>query len=206
MAETSEIPNWIDSRDWDTCLLGDVIIPGIVSTSGLKCGVDVDTKKAKGADLPTSTDNGIKANRFKLHVWLTASQYAEWRAVLPTFNPLRPGRARQPLGIIRPDVNELGIRNVRVIEIESEAPTARGGKRYTIEVEPWFDAPKAVPKKKEVPKPANPIGSINTVVLQDVRSRAVQGALSEMSGNNIDPVTGKSVDPSDPEIVDGNYF
>jgi hypothetical protein len=205
MAETSQIPSWIDSRDWDTCLLGDAIIPGIVSVSGLKCGLDVDTKKAKGADLPTSTDNGIKANRFKLHVWITASQYPEWLAALPTFNPLRPGRARQPLGIIRPDVNELGIRNVRVIEIESEPPTARGGKRYTIEVEPWFDAPKPV-KKKETPKIANSKGSINTIVLQDVRQRAVQGALSEMSGNNIDPVTGKSVDPSDPELVDGRYF
>ncbi len=205
MAEDSQIPSWIESRDWDTCILGDVIIPGIVDIDNLEVGIDVDTKKAKGADKPTSTDNGLRPSKFTIRVWLNGSQWPEFQAVASSFQPRRPGRARQPLQIIHPLVNFLGIREVRVAGIKMDSPTAKGGMRVGILCEEWFDKPKPV-KKQEEPKIANPKGSINTIILQEVRQRAAQGALSEMSNNNIDPVTGQSVDPSDPEIVAGKYF
>lgn len=152
----AQIPGWTGadgqaSQDWNSCLLGGCVIPGIVTVEGLKVGVEVDTKKAKGSDQPTSTDNGVDAAKFSIHVWMNESHWPAWQEILPTINPRRPGRERQPLQIITPITVEFGITTVRVISIEGGSPTARGGMRRVIHVEEWFDRPKAKPKKKEVP-------------------------------------------------------
>jgi hypothetical protein len=148
---TAQIPGFDSTpaaeADWFTAILGGAILPGIVTVEKLKVGIDCDTKKAKGSDQPTSTDNGLDPAKFAIRVWMNSAHFAQWQEVLPAFNPRRPGRDRSPLEFLHPMTDELGIRNVRVISIESEQPNGRQGFLRTINVEEWFDKPKAVPKK-----------------------------------------------------------
>jgi hypothetical protein len=155
-----EFPTWTGSGGpadaaWNTVLLGNVKIPGICTVSSLKCGIDVKTKKAKGADGPTSTDNGVDASKFVIEVWLNESHWPDWLKVVGKIHPRRPGRKREPLEIKHPEPNVLGISIVRVLSITGSPPTGRGGKKYKIEVEEWFEEPKPVKKNangKEIPE------------------------------------------------------
>ncbi len=136
--------------DWFTAILGGAVLPGIVTIQGLKVGIDCDTKKAKGSDQPTSTDNGLEPAKFEIRVWMNSAHFAQWQQVLPAFNPRRPGRDRAPLEILHPMTHELGIRNVRVLSIESEQPSGRQGFVRVLKCEEWFDKPKPVVKKAKV--------------------------------------------------------
>lgn len=154
-----EFPTWTGSGGpaddaWRTVILGNVRIPGLCTVSSLKCGIDVKTKKAKGADGPTSQDNGVDASKFVIDIWLNEKSWPEWLKVVGQIHPRRPGRKRAPLEIKHPEPNVLGITLVRILSITGTPPTARGGKKYRIEVEEWFDEPKPVkkPNGKEVPE------------------------------------------------------
>jgi hypothetical protein len=154
-----EFPTWTGSGGpadsaWRTCILGDVRLPGIVTVTGLSCGIDVKTKKSKGQDGVTSTDNGVEPSKFAIEVWLNERTWPEWLKAVPKIHPRRPGRQRQPVEIKHPEPNVLGITHIRILKLTGTPPTARGGKKYRIEVEEWFDEPKPVKKKpgKEVPK------------------------------------------------------
>lgn len=152
-ASASEYPGWTGadgpgSADaWNTVVLGEVVLPGVCTVEGLTCGVNVNTKRAKGQDCPTSKDNGIEPAKFAIHVWLAEHHWKAWQSVVGKIHPRRPGRARQPLEIVHPEPNVLGISQVRVISFTGEAPTAAKGKRYKIVVEEWFDEPKPVKVK-----------------------------------------------------------
>jgi hypothetical protein len=196
------IPGWTGAggeadKAWNTVYLGDVQIPGMCTVNGLSVAVNVDTKTAKGSDQPTSTDNGAKASEFTIDVQLKPEHWPEWQRVLPTFNPRRS--PRKPLSVVHPDVNHFQIEHVRVLRIESRAPSAVGGKRFTITCQEWFDAPKPV-KKVNKPVLGGPGYGPNTIITAGeggVYERNRQGALREMSGNDydFDPVAGKSNDP-----------
>lgn len=196
------IPGWTgetaDDAAWNTVYLGDVQIPGFCSIRGLKVGVNVDTKTAKGSDQPTSTDNGLKPAEFTIDVWLNRSHWDEWQRVFPSFNPRRPGRERGPLIIIHPDCAALEITTVRVLSVETSGPTANGGKRYAINCVEWFDKPKPVKKKTEE-TPKGQQGPNTTVVYgpQGVVERNRREAHREMSESDpdYDPVQKKSLDP-----------
>lgn len=198
------IPGWTGAQegaaDWNTCILGDAIVPGIVSIRGLKVGIDIDTKKARGAECPTSTDNGLRPSRFSLVVWLKESQWPEFQTAAQSFQPRRPGRERQPLQIIHPLVNFLGITEVRVAEIEADSPTARHGLVFQIHLEEWFDKPKAV-KKNDKPVPADPVPPANALATDDAARHALnltrKSALRDMSDEDIDPTTFKPLKPTD---------
>ncbi len=147
-ATEGQFPNWVDdpaSADWNTVYLNGVIIPGICSIEDLEVGIDVDTKKAKGADKPTSVDNGLRPSKFKIQVWIRAKQWPEFQSVAGSFQPRRPGRERSPLKIIHPLVNFLGIDTVRVSGIKMDTPTSKSGMKIGILCEEWFDKP--VPAK-----------------------------------------------------------
>lgn len=148
MAEL-EFPTWTGSGGpgdaaWRTVILGDVALPGICTVSGLECGVDIDTKKAKGHDAPTSKDNGVEASKFWIEVWLTESTWPLWLAVVDKIHPRRPGRERAAVEIKHPEPNVLGITHVRILKVSGTPPTARGGKKYRIDVVEYFAEPKAV--------------------------------------------------------------
>jgi hypothetical protein len=192
-------------------------LPGICTVDGLECAIDVDTKKAKGADAPHSTDNGVKPAKFEINVWMNTSHHAAWQTALPQINPRRLGKDRPPLAITHPTPNELGIMNIRIIAIAPKHPTARGGRHVLIRVEEWFDKPKAVAKPKNKPveaviadNAAN-LGSTHPEVLVDEARRAAlksarRDGLEDMSEENLDPNTGKPLSPSDPSNVRESMF
>jgi hypothetical protein len=211
-------PEWtgIDpaAGDWNTCILGDSIVPGIVSVEDLEVGIDIDTKKTRGHECPTSTDNGLRPTRFKLRVWLNTSMWQDWQTAVQSFQPRRPGRERQPLQIIHPLVNHLGITQVRVAGIKANSPTAKNGLVFQIMLEEWFDKPKEV-KRSNTPIAANvdrnaaELASTHPEVLaNEARLSALRvgqrEALRDMSANDIDPTTGQPLKPS--ENIQSNVF
>jgi hypothetical protein len=151
----SEFPGWSGAGGtfdaaWRTVVLGDVVLPGVCTVNGLGCGVDIDTKKAKGQDCPTSKDNGVDASKFSIEVWLTERDWPRWVEVVGRIHPRRPGRERAAVEIQHPEPNVLGITHVRILAIHGFAPTAKGGKKYRIDVVEYFDAPKPVKDTKKV--------------------------------------------------------
>ena len=196
--------------DWFSCILGGVILPGIVTIQGLKVGIDCDTKKAKGSDQPTSTDNGLDPSKFDIRVWMNSAHFAEWQTVLPHFNPRRPGRERSPLQILHPMTDELGIRNVRVLNIESEQPTGAKGWVRIIKCEEWFDKPKPV-KKSVKPEDARAYPHVSEAIAVGGGQLGTVGLAGGgrprlPAGDEIDPNTFKSTDPSSEESVKATMF
>jgi hypothetical protein len=207
MAETGAIPGWTGSEigkvnPWNTAVLGTVNVPGVVTVEDLEVGIDIDTKRSKGKDKPTSTDNGLRPARFKLRVWLNESMWLAWQLVSPNFQPRRPGRERQPLTIIRPEVNHLGIHEVRIAGIKMDAPTAKGGLVIKILCEEWFDKPVETKKTGKTAVPAS-VQSQATVAARDAgiltgqEYRGNEQYSQEQIQRDIDRVTGKSMKPSD---------
>lgn len=147
-------PNWIESPElWNTVILGPAILPGVCVVTSEK-GRDVDFKKSPGQDGGTDTDKGSTAGEVTIVCTFAARQWEEWVAILPHIDPNRPGATTSPLDIRHPEPNSRGIRSVRVLSISGNAPTARGGKSYTIKCREWFPAPKPVktaPKKPVTP-------------------------------------------------------
>ena len=220
---TAQIPGFdatlAAEADWFTAILGGAFLPGIVTVEGLKVGIDCDTKKAKGSDQPTSTDNGLEPAKFEIRVWMNSAHFAEWQRVLPHFNPRRPGRERAPLEFLHPMTDELGIRHVRVLSIESQQPSAGKGFVRVIKCEEWFDKPKAVPKKAKV-RPEDSFdykhvneaialggGNLGSVGLfNPTQSPAARYRYDNRSIEEVDPNTFKSTDPASEESITGTMF
>lgn len=148
MAE--EYPSWIEDPDaWDRVQIGDFYLPGLCTVMGLESGIDVDVKKTKGKDGATSEDNGIDPAKFDIEVHLIDDEdFRSWLSIFPKINPRRPGAARQPLEVVHPEPNLLGISQIIVKNIRCGVPSARGGKKYTLQCQEYFPAPKPVNKSK----------------------------------------------------------
>lgn len=140
--QSGAIPGWTTAAEWNTVILGDVVLPGCCKVKGLKVGIEVETKKAKGSDQATSKDLGLDPAKFHIDVQMNESQWREFQAGLPLWNPRRPGRARAPVSIVHPWPNTFGIKSIRILAVEGDQPTAKAGANITIQVEEWFDAPK----------------------------------------------------------------
>jgi hypothetical protein len=205
-----EFPEWTGadpaSSAWDTVVLGGVQLPGICTIDGLECAVDVDTKKAKGAERPTSTDNGVKPAKFEIDQWINAKQWPATQLAIAQINPRRLRVERKPVQCVNPLVNVAGITNVRIISFAPKHPTARGGMHIRWKIEEWFDKPVAVKKSKTQPQPIPAIPQhSNALSLDDARVAALQdtriGALHDMSAEDLDPNTGLPLSPTDPKNV-----
>ncbi len=195
-SEAAKIPSWSTGADWNTVELGGVTIPGVCTIKGLKLGVEVETKKPKGSDQPTSKDLGLDPSKFEIEVRLAEWQWPAFQTSLPLWNPRRPGRARAPVSIVHPWPNNWGIKMVRVIAVEGDQPTARSGALLSIKVEEWFDAP--VETKNSKPKKSPPIRSgldseMRQAYINDARALGVN---SDVARSYPDDVK-KSVRPSE---------
>ncbi len=143
----SGLPFWGDNDQakaavWNTCRLGDVQLPGICSVKPKK-GRDVDIKKAKGQDGHTMEDHGSSVGEVAITLILyDRASWEAWQKVRPTIDPNRPGATRKPLEIQHPACADRGIKDVYVVDIDADPPTARGGMRITIHCKEWFAAPK----------------------------------------------------------------
>lgn len=132
---------------WLFAWLGEDLLPGIAFPVKCSKSRDVDAKKAKGSDGVTLEDNGYTGAKVSitLHIY-TPEQWAAWQAVRPKIDPQRPGGTRAPLDILHPEPNEAGVTQVYVKTIESDSPTAKGGKIIKLECIEWFPQPKPVKK------------------------------------------------------------
>jgi hypothetical protein len=214
MAAT-QYPGWSGAggdtdRDWDTAILGGIILPGIVSVESLKVGIDVDTKKPKGSDQATSTDNGLEPAKFRIVVWLvTHEHWFELQAGLDSWNPRRPGRQRQPVELLHPLPNTFGIRNVRVLSVEASQPSAKSGMRVVIEVAEWFAAPKATVNKKVKPETARDYPALSEAIALGGGIAGIYGLRPERpfdTGEEMDPTTFQPLGPSSKSSIENNMF
>jgi len=141
-------PYWADNDPaeaaaWNTVRLGSVQLPGLCVVKAKK-GRDVDLKKAKGQDGYGSTDNGATAGKVTITVTLATRQdWIDWQKVRPLIDPNRPGATRSPLEIRHPETADRGILNIYVDEIGGEPPSARAGKKFTIDCTEWYPQAKA---------------------------------------------------------------
>lgn len=159
----------IEESAWNFCWLGEDLLPGIVEVTCPKTR-SVDVKKQKGTDGAELEDTGYEPAKVTIKLKITdAEQWEAWLAVLPKIDPQKPGGLRQPLAILHPEPNSMGVTTVYVTTISGDPPTARSGKTITIECLQWFPAPKATktsktPKTKgqvTPPDPTKPPTSIN---------------------------------------------
>lgn len=143
-------PYWADNNPaeagaWNTVRLGSVQLPGLCVVKAKK-GRKLDTKKAKGQDGYASKDNGATEGKVTITVTLATRQHwIDWQKIKPLIDPNRPGATRSPLEIKHPECADRGIQNIYVVDIEGEPPSAKGGKRYTIDCTEWF--PQTKPSK-----------------------------------------------------------
>jgi hypothetical protein len=213
MADGGAIPAWGHTGQgeevaWDMVGLGGDYLPGQWGVEGLEPGVDIDMKKAKGADLPKSTDNGITFREFQLVGKLKAADWEPFCAVFPNFNPRRPGRERQPLPITHPATALAGIKNVRVLRVKLGRPTAKSGLDIEITVVEWSDAPKATKKANKpltggLPAPPAQIVGIDGVMEHFARRH---GAQLDSNGQVVGFDGEKLPEPSDTDVVFDSMF
>lgn len=147
MADGSSVPVWTETQDWNKVLLNSVILAGTAEIEDLSSEIDVEHKKAKGSEKPTSKDNGNKVGEFRIILTLTEYDWDEFQSTFHEWHPRRLGRERSPVNIIHPLVNLTGITQVRIIGVKfPKSPTARDGLKVTISVAEWFDKPVSVAK------------------------------------------------------------
>jgi hypothetical protein len=201
--EPAGTPAWdgshANSKDWDNPILGEAKLPGFWSVQGLKLAIEVQTKKAKGSDQPTSKDLGSESSKFKLVGEMNTSHLAAYEGVLTQINPRRPGRERAPVGIIHPLVNLHGIVAVRILSIDTDQPKAGKPWVVTIHLEEWFDAPKETKNVKKLQPPAGRGSMTNreaaNVLLADKLAR------DAIERNRRDGLKNLSAMPDNPETV-----
>jgi len=123
----TEFPFWdgtggVGDKAWNTVWLGGVSLPG-------NCTVDcekkrsIEKKKTKGTDGTTVTDQGDELVEVKIRVEVhKPDQWREWQAVLGQIWPKKAGGDRQPLEIIHPLPNFLGIKDVYIERLKPNPP------------------------------------------------------------------------------------
>jgi hypothetical protein len=145
---TSGLAYWADGlSDWDELILGGVKWPGIWSVTGAGVSRKIDLKKSKGADQATLKDEGYKnAKLTATGVLHSAEQWQQLQQVLPDVHPRRQGGDRQPLQLIHPAANLLGIDSVYLTGIKVPTIDAPKGGPLTIVLDfiEWTPKPKPV--------------------------------------------------------------
>lgn len=155
----STVPFWNEPNgtdDWDVLILGGEFMPGIARVQ-LTVEYDLDTKKPKGSDGWSMTDNGeVPAPlSIELLMW-TSAQLREFERVLPLLRAAKKGGRRDPLGIVHPIASLAGIDAVTIKKFTLPMPDSVNGWRVPIEAIQWFPEPKpktqAIGKGGETPK------------------------------------------------------
>lgn len=146
---SNAFPTWsgaggIADDAWNTVILGNVTIPGMCSVKGLDAGLKADKRRKRGADGATSRDLGIEPSKFTIETVLTEDDWPAWLVALPKINPRTVGRVRQPVEIVHPAPNMVGVTQVRIVKLQMDPPTARGGMLIKIQLEEWFGESKDI--------------------------------------------------------------
>lgn len=149
---------WVDTElgEWDSLTLAGYIVPGVVDVEVTESR-DVDIKRTKGSDKATLEDNGSEPVEVEITVTLaTRRHWLDWQTILPQISPRKAGGVSQPLTASHPELTLAGVTALVIKEIQSDAPTAKEGKRIRIRAIEWLPAPKKKPAGKAKPKGTNP--------------------------------------------------
>jgi hypothetical protein len=153
MAE-STVPFWVSpdygNSLWDSLWLGGTDWPGAWQVK-VKKARDVDKAKQSGQDGNTLTDKGYVGAVVTAtgRLW-KQDQLEDFQALLPNFDPRKPGVTRSPLDIYTPVTALFGVDSVYIKSIEAGHPTSGGVLTVTIELEEWFPATKTAANTKKV--------------------------------------------------------
>lgn len=146
-----------DANEWNRVLLGSIWLPGVCILSIDKCGRDVDQQKQKGSNKAYSEDSGRNLATGTILVQLPGikgSQYEAWKQAIATLDPASPTASTGPIEIVHPNTRLRGIATIRIVEINSPAPTAREGYNPVIKWIEYAEKPKEV--KKAATKKSKP--------------------------------------------------
>ena len=143
---------------WDTITLGDVILPGIVQQVNIQTIWEYDKPK----NLKTSGGKSVfKGKPLRepiviIKIW-TETQYDEWKQIWSTtgkWRDLISGKTAQPLQVVHPELNQIGINTVVITGIINGLPSQIDGLEIGIEMLEWVDE-KTATNNNTVKKAAN---------------------------------------------------
>lgn len=177
-------PFWNDalSEEWQKMLVAGHPFPGIVEFGG-SVEADLEVKKAKGSDKSTTKNNGYKLA--EISVTLQIADEAAWndlQSLLADIYPRGPGKKRNPVEIVHPAINVLGLTRFQVKRI-NVPQIGRGGREHgiatiSINLLEWAPAPK-------------PVKSGNVSAARQIKLAESQSEVAKLIGPSVDPsVTG----------------
>jgi hypothetical protein len=147
------IPFWVSEEFgnslWDELFLGSDTWPGVWKVSPKKDRA-LEQAKQKGVDGVTITDNGFNAGTVQLVgvIW-NLGQWEDLQALIPIYDPQKPGGSSSPLSVYHPALALLGIDTVYLKGIGLSPPNAGGSLTVTLDILQWFPKTKAAtPSKK----------------------------------------------------------
>ncbi len=148
------VPIWDGSGDdqaWDALILGGVFMPGVPDVT-VTAASTIDVKKPSGKALATMTDEGDEPASVDITLQLiNQGDLDALPAALAVLKPMREGGKKEPLEIIYPSVNLMGVESIVIKSIKMPKPTAKNGWFITIKAFQWVPEPKkqkAFAKKK----------------------------------------------------------
>jgi len=145
------IPHW-DQTDWGNLTLGSAPLPGKWEVEG-EVSRKVDVKERKDQDGAVIKDQGYSNAEITLvgRVF-TEDQFQKLQQALKEIHPRRKGAARDPLVVVHPALDALGINAVYVIAIEAPRLGADDIVETRIRCLEWIPKPKNTKKKKATPR------------------------------------------------------
>jgi hypothetical protein len=148
MAEIT--PHW-DQTDWGNLTLGSSQLPGKWEVEG-EAARKVDVKERKDQDGAVIKDQGYSNAEITL-VGRVASKddFDKLQKALKEVHPRRKGAARDPLTVVHPALDTLGVNAVYVIAIEAPKLGDDGIVEVRIKCLEWLPQPKATKKRKQKP-------------------------------------------------------
>lgn len=148
MAEVT--PFW-EQSDWGQLTLGSNVLPGKWEVEG-EAARKVDIKEKKDQDGAVIKDQGYSNAEITLvgRVF-SEEQFKALQKALKEIHPRRKGAARDPLAVVHPALDTIGVSSVYVLAIE--APKLGDDDIVTIRIRclEWIPKPKDTVKKKATP-------------------------------------------------------
>jgi hypothetical protein len=141
-------PHW-DQTDWGNLQLGSNSLPGKWEVEG-EAARRVDVKERKDQDGAVIKDQGYSNAEITLVGRVaTQDEFSKLQKALKEIHPRRKGAARDPLAVVHPALDTLGITAVYVLAIEAPRLGDDGIVELRIRCLEWTPQPKATAKRKQ---------------------------------------------------------
>lgn len=186
----TEFPFWdgsggIQDQAWTAVWLGGVYLPGIC-TVNCERKRSIEKKKTKGTDGTTVTDQGDELVEIKIRVEVyNRDQWREWQAVIGQIWPKKAGGDRQPLEIMHPLPNFLGIKDVYIERLKPNPPE---NQVMIIEIDCTEYAPNPKPVEKAAGRNDPPVKDTMMVPGTQIENMILKGVANEAATNVVDQI------------------